>query len=105
MTSTVAFIGLGAMGAHMAANLQKAGYAMRVHNRTAARMKPFIDAGAVGCANPAEAADGAEFIVSMVADDNATRGVMLGAEGVGVRAPPQVVPKRRAAHPPAWAAW
>jgi 3-hydroxyisobutyrate dehydrogenase len=82
MTTTVAFIGLGAMGAHMAANLQRAGFSLRVFNRTAARMQPLIDAGAVGCSTPGEAVQGAEFVVSMVADDQATREVMLGADGV-----------------------
>lgn len=70
------------MGAQMAGNLQKAGYALRVFNRSAGRAQPFVEAGAVGCPNAAEAARGARFVVSMVADDQATREVMLGADGV-----------------------
>ncbi len=80
--TTVAFIGLGAMGAPMAANLQQAGFSLRVFNRSAPRAAPFVQAGAVACASPAEAARGADFVVSMVADDVATREVMLGADGV-----------------------
>jgi 3-hydroxyisobutyrate dehydrogenase len=79
---TVAFIGLGAMGAEMAGNLQKAGYGLRVYNRSAARLQPFVAAGAVACRTPGEAASGARFVVSMVADDEATRQVMLGADGI-----------------------
>lgn len=82
MTTVVAFIGLGAMGAEMAGNLQKAGFALRVFNRSAGRMRPFVDAGATACATPAQAARNARFVVSMVADDVATRQVMLGADGV-----------------------
>ena len=42
----VGFIGLGAMGAGMARHLLKAGHDVRVWNRTAARMKPLVTAGA-----------------------------------------------------------
>jgi len=80
--TTIAFIGLGAMGGAMAANLQSAGFALRVWNRSAARAAPFAGAGATVCATPGEAARGAQFVVSMLADDAATRAVMLGADGV-----------------------
>jgi len=79
--STVAFIGLGAMGSRMAANLLAAGHKLRLYNRDRAKTKALADKGAAVCATPAEAAKGAEFVVSMVADDAATRAVMLGAEG------------------------
>jgi hypothetical protein len=81
MTTTIAFIGLGAMGSRMAGNLQKAGYALRVFNRSSARMQAFVQAGAVGCSTPAQVTRGARFVVSMVADDDATRQVMLGLRG------------------------
>jgi len=79
--STVAFIGLGAMGSRMAANLLAAGHKLRVYNRDRAKAKALADKGATVCATPAEAAKGAEFVVSIVADDAATRAVMLGADG------------------------
>ena len=79
--STVAFIGLGAMGSRMAANLLAAGHKLRVYNRDRAKTKALADKGAAVCATPAEAAKGAEFVVSIVADDAATRAVMLGADG------------------------
>lgn len=80
--TTLAFIGLGAMGARMAANLRSAGFSLRVYNRDRAKTKALADQGAQACDTPAAAARGAGFIVSMVADDVATRAVMLGADGV-----------------------
>ena len=90
--STVAFIGLGAMGSRMAANLQAAGHSLRVYNRSREKTKPLADKGAVVCGSPAEAAKGAEFVCSIVSDDVATREVMLGASGViGAAAPGTIV--------------
>lgn len=80
--STVGFIGLGAMGSRMALNLHAAGHKLRVYNRDRAKAKPFADKGIEVCDSPAAAAKGAEFAVSIVADDVATREVMLGANGV-----------------------
>lgn len=90
--STVAFIGLGAMGSRMAMNLHAAGFKLKVWNRDRAKAKPFADKNIEVAANPAEAARGADFVVSIVADDNATREVMLGAAGViGAAAPGTIV--------------
>lgn len=91
MTPTTAFIGLGAMGTEMAKNLQKAGHALRVWNRTAGRCDALVAGGATACASPADSVRGAAFVVSMVADDHATRAVMLGADGVVAAAAPGTV--------------
>ena len=80
--TTVAFIGLGAMGSQMAANLRSAGFDMRVWSRDRGKCAPLAQAGAEVCDSAAHAAAGADFIVSMVADDGATRQVMLGEQGV-----------------------
>lgn len=80
--TTVAFVGLGAMGAPMANNLIDAGFALRVHNRSPQRAAALSARGAVACASPAEAVRGADFVVSMVSDDAATREVMAGEAGV-----------------------
>lgn len=80
--TTVAFLGLGAMGAPMAGNLIDAGFALRVYNRSAERAAALSARGATVCASPAEAARGADFVVSMVSDDGATRAVMTGPQGV-----------------------
>ena len=79
--STIAFLGLGAMGARMASNLLAAGHTLRVYNRDRARTKVLADKGAAVCDTPAAAMKGAEFAMSMVADDTATRAVMLGPDG------------------------
>lgn len=81
MSTTIAFLGLGAMGSRMAINLQSAGYALRVYNRDRAKTRALADKGAQACDTPAAAVQGASFVVSMVADDVATRAVMLGADG------------------------
>ncbi len=80
--STVAFIGLGAMGSRMAMNLHAAGHKLRVYNRDRAKSQPFADKGIEVCASPAAAAKGAQFVCSIVSDDIATREVMLGSSGV-----------------------
>src|ERR1041384_6201173 len=54
----VAFIGLGAMGSHMAMNLHKAGFALRVWNRDRAKARALVDAGARLAAGPSVAAQG-----------------------------------------------
>lgn len=88
MSTTIAFTGLGAMGAPMAENLLAAGFALRVWNRGPGRTDRFAARGATVCATPAEAVRGAAFVVSMVADDEATRQVMLGEHGVVAAAAP-----------------
>ncbi|HEX2648457.1 MAG TPA: NAD(P)-dependent oxidoreductase [Burkholderiales bacterium] len=80
--STVAFIGVGAMGSRMAMNLHSAGHELRVFNRSKEKTKQFTDKGIRIFDSPAEAAKGAEFVCSIVSDDVATREVMLGASGV-----------------------
>lgn len=80
--TTVAFIGLGAMGSRMAANLRQAGFGLRVFNRNRARTQALAELGAEVAESPAAAVRGAEFAVSIVSDDEATREVMLGADGV-----------------------
>jgi len=78
----VGFVGLGLMGAPMAANLVKAGWPLRVWNRTADKAEPLATAGAVRVATATEAARGADFVVVMVADDNALDGVLFGDAGL-----------------------
>jgi 3-hydroxyisobutyrate dehydrogenase len=82
MPYTIGFIGTGAMGGLMADNLIAAGHTLRVFNRTPSRCAALVERGATACATPAEAAQGADFVVSMVSDDAATAEVMLGAQGV-----------------------
>ncbi len=78
----VAFLGLGTMGAPMAANVLRRGHALVVWNRTAARARPLVDAGGRLAAAPAEAARAAEVIVLMLADPAAVHAVVDGDDGI-----------------------
>ena len=75
--SKISVLGLGAMGARMAAHLIKAGHDVTVWNRTADATKPLVAAGATQAQTPREAAAGAAFVVAMVRDDDASRRVWL----------------------------
>jgi 3-hydroxyisobutyrate dehydrogenase len=81
VAENVALLGLGTMGAGMAANLLKAGFSLSVYNRTAAKAKALTSAGAQFAATPAEAAKNASVIISMLSDDAASREVWLGSDG------------------------
>ena len=81
MAENIAILGLGTMGTGMATNLLKAGFPLSVYNRTAAKAQPLVDAGARSASTPAEAAAGASIIISMLADDAASRDVWLGKNG------------------------
>jgi 3-hydroxyisobutyrate dehydrogenase-like beta-hydroxyacid dehydrogenase len=77
----VAFIGLGRMGHGMAGRYLDAGFDVVVWNRSKAKAEDLIARGARWASSPADAADGAEAIVTMVADDAASRAVWLGKDG------------------------
>src|SRR5438552_10506442 len=82
MKETVGFIGLGGMGLAMATNLRKAGFGLRVYNRTAAKARPLLEQGAVLARSPAEAAAPGGIVVTMVSDDRAVEGLTLGPGGL-----------------------
>lgn len=84
----IGFIGLGVMGEAMAAQLVAAGYSLRVWNRTASKADRLLEQGAARAATPAEAAHGADAVVSMVADDAALREVSYGERGILAALPP-----------------
>lgn len=79
----VAFIGLGRMGAPMAANLARAGHEVVLHNRTRTTAEALAsEIGAVVADTPREAASRAPVVITMVADEFALLAVHLGADGV-----------------------
>jgi 3-hydroxyisobutyrate dehydrogenase len=81
MTKT-AFLGLGVMGYPMAGHLAAAGHAVCVYNRTAAKAEAWVaDHGGTLAATPAEAAAGAEFVMTCVGNDDDLRAVCTGPEG------------------------
>jgi 3-hydroxyisobutyrate dehydrogenase-like beta-hydroxyacid dehydrogenase len=79
MPMKVGFIGLGDMGLAMADNLRRAGHELSVYNRTR-RRADALSAVRVA-ASPREAADGAEVLITMLADDAAVEQVLLGDDG------------------------
>jgi 3-hydroxyisobutyrate dehydrogenase len=86
--SRIAFLGLGRMGAPMARRLleheheHEHEHELVVWNRTAERTQPLVAAGAVAAPTPAEAADRADVVITMLADPAALEAVLFGAEGV-----------------------
>jgi 3-hydroxyisobutyrate dehydrogenase len=77
----VAILGLGTMGAGMAGNVLRAGFPLTVYNRRPEKAAALAEAGARVAASPREAAHDASVILSMVADDNASRAMWLGEGG------------------------
>lgn len=77
----IAFLGLGAMGARMAARLIAAGHELTVWNRSPERARPLVEAGARSVATPALAAAEQALVIAMVRDDAASEQVWLGADG------------------------
>ena len=78
----VAFLGLGTMGAAMAANVLRRGHTVSVWNRTAGKADSLVAAGARSAATPADAARDAEVVVTMLADPAALEAVVGGPDGV-----------------------
>lgn len=78
----IGFVGLGIMGRPMALNILKGGYALNVWARRAESMQPLLEAGAVGCASPAEVAAQSDIVISVVADAPDVAEVALGERGV-----------------------
>jgi 3-hydroxyisobutyrate dehydrogenase-like beta-hydroxyacid dehydrogenase len=83
----VGFIGLGGMGAGMAANLLKAGHQLTVCNRTPEKAKPLVAQGARLGAVAREACQG-DAVVTMLANDDAVETVVFGSGGIVENLPP-----------------
>ncbi len=79
--NTVAVLGTGIMGSGMARNLLAAGMAVRAWNRSRDKAEPLAEDDATVVDSPAEATDGADFVLTMLADADVTEEV-VGEEGV-----------------------
>ncbi len=77
----IAFLGLGTMGIGMSGRLLDAGSPVTVWNRNPSRAEPLRSRGATLAPTPREAAAGADVVIAMLADDNASRSVWTGADG------------------------
>jgi putative dehydrogenase len=77
----VGVIGLGAMGAGIAASLRRNGHAVRVCDARPGVAQAFAEAGGTACAHPAEVAAGCEILVSVVVNAQQTEAVLFGEHG------------------------
>ena len=77
----IGFIGIGLMGQGMSKNLLKAGYDVTVWNRTEAKTKSVVEAGAKLAKSPKEVAEKSDIIVSIVTGSNDVKQVLLGENG------------------------
>ncbi len=78
----IGFIGLGAMGHAMAGHLLKGGHSLAVWNRSPGKATELVAAGAREATSPADAALGAEVVITSLSDDAAVEGVVLGEQGL-----------------------
>src|SRR6187397_3081999 len=82
----VGFLGLGTMGAAMAANLARAGFAVTAWNRSPGRAPELDPLGVVRAATPADVAKATEIIVVCVSDTPDVEAVLFGPDGVAAGA-------------------
>lgn len=78
----VGFVGLGTMGAAMAANLVRAGFPLTVWNRTPDRVEPLRQLGALAAASPRQVAEGSDIVVCCVTDSPQVSAVVFGPDGL-----------------------
>jgi 3-hydroxyisobutyrate dehydrogenase len=79
--TTLAVLGTGTMGAPITRNLLRAGYAVRVWNRTPSKAEALVADGAGYAPQAAAAADGADVLITMLADGAAIEHAMTGPAG------------------------
>lgn len=82
MARNVGFIGLGNMGRHMAANLLKAGFELRVFDVVPEAMDDAASLGALTTQSPAEASAGADYVITMLPSSSHVEEVVSGPKGV-----------------------
>nr|WP_318384435.1 sulfolactaldehyde 3-reductase [uncultured Enterobacter sp.] len=83
--ASIAFIGLGQMGAPMASNLLKKGHQLWVYDLNPQAVEMLMREGAIGCQSAADAAQFAEFIITMLPNGERVAEALLGENGVCTR--------------------
>ena len=83
----VGFVGLGTMGAGMAANVARAGFPLTVWNRTAGKAAPLLELGAREAGSPAELAAAVDLVVTCVTDTPDLSEVLFGPAGIAEASP------------------
>jgi 3-hydroxyisobutyrate dehydrogenase len=102
---TIAVLGTGTMGSGMAASLLKAGFFVNVYNRTSSKTRPLAELGARVATSPADAAKEARIIITMLADDHASRHAWLSeTDGALAAAEPGTILVDSSTVSPAWIA-
>ena len=97
MSTRIGFIGLGIMGAPMAANLVKEGFDVIGYNRSPARAEQLVAAGGRGAKDIAEAVREADVVATMVPDSPDVRAVLPGLRSEATReGSTSQAPRRRA---------
>jgi 2-hydroxy-3-oxopropionate reductase len=86
MSINIGFIGPGIMGAPMALNLMKGGHRLWVYARRPEAAQKLVAAGATLCVSPAEVAQHADVIFSIVSDTPDVESVIFGEQGVASKA-------------------
>ena len=82
MSGLIGFIGIGSMGEPMAGNLLKAGYTLRIYNRTPSRAASLVGQGAKLVSHPREVAEPGGIVITMLSDDRALEGAMVDDNGL-----------------------
>lgn len=100
----VGVIGLGAMGAGMAASLRRAGFALCVHDVRAEVAQAFAQAGGTACASPAALGAQCDVVVSVVVNAQQTEELLFGADGCAGTLCPGSVFVMCSTVDPAWSA-
>jgi 3-hydroxyisobutyrate dehydrogenase len=85
MAESIAVLGTGIMGAPMARNLARAGFTVRAWNRTRSKAEPLSADGVDVRETAAQAAEGADFVLTMLADGDAVESTMTGHSDGGGR--------------------
>lgn len=80
--TAIAFLGLGQMGSPMANNLLQKGHAIRVFDVDQQAVNTLVQKGAIAAQNPAQAAKGADIVITMLPNGDIVRQVLLGCGGV-----------------------
>jgi len=86
-TGRAAVIGLGSMGSGMAGSLLRAGFSVAACDVNPEAVARFREAGGTAAANPAEASQGADVVVSVVVNAAQTEAVLFGENGAAAAMP------------------
>jgi 2-hydroxy-3-oxopropionate reductase len=78
----IGFMGLGVMGAPMAANLVAAGFEVTGYNRSPEKVRAFTESGGRGASSVAEAVHGADVVITILPDSPDVEAVVMGPDGV-----------------------